>query len=67
MLTITGQKTQLKNVKSLVLYVGLKVLLSIAGQWELTSKLMPLERHVTFQGSQCGSIKLVSYFFFKST
>jgi hypothetical protein len=32
-----------------VLYVGHKVLFSIAGQWALTSKLMPLARHVTFQ------------------
>ncbi len=45
----TLQKNQLKNVKSLVLYVGHKVLFSIVGQWALTSKLMPLARHVTFQ------------------
>ncbi len=46
---LLDKKTQLKNVKSLVLYVGHKVLFSIDGQWALTSKLMPLARHVTFQ------------------
>jgi hypothetical protein len=52
MQTITWQKTQLENVKLLVLCVGHKVLFSIAGHWALTSKLMPLAseyRHVAFQ------------------
>jgi hypothetical protein len=52
MQTITWQKTQLKNVKSLVLCVEYKVLFSITGQWALASKLMPLAseyRHVAFQ------------------